>query len=106
MIGGFKSKKEAINQALREFIQRHKQRELVGLSGKFPADADESSFGAVKVNKKITLEQKDEVFHRKGSDYTKERQQWLGNPTLEEIRADILRLKQDPSNPLRQKAKP
>lgn len=43
MIGGFKSKKEAINQALREFIQRHKQRELVGLSGKFPADAYESS---------------------------------------------------------------
>lgn len=39
-------------------------------------------------------------------DYTKERHQWLGNPTLEEIRADILRLKQDPANPLRQKAKP
>ncbi len=39
-------------------------------------------------------------------DYTKERHQWLGNPTLEEIRADILRLKQDPTNPLRQKAKP
>ncbi|MBJ6608997.1 MAG: hypothetical protein JG718_01425 [Candidatus Thiothrix moscowensis] len=34
--------------------------------------------------------------------YTEERQQWLGNPTLEEIRADILRLKQDPSNPLKQ----
>lgn len=39
-------------------------------------------------------------------DYTKERHQWLGNPTLEEIRADIFRLKQDPANPLRQKAKP
>ncbi|HRJ53333.1 MAG TPA: hypothetical protein PLE99_11235 [Candidatus Thiothrix moscowensis] len=34
--------------------------------------------------------------------YTEERQQWLGNPTLEEIRADILKLKQDPSNPLNQ----
>ncbi len=39
MIGGFKSKREAINQALREFIQRHKQREIVELFGKFPADA-------------------------------------------------------------------
>jgi len=39
-------------------------------------------------------------------DYTKERHQWLGNPTLEEIRVDILRLKQDPTNPLRQRAKP
>ncbi len=34
--------------------------------------------------------------------YTEERQQWLGNPTLEEIRANILKLKQDPSNPLKQ----
>ncbi|UJS24608.1 hypothetical protein [Thiothrix winogradskyi] len=34
--------------------------------------------------------------------YTDERQQWLDNPTLEEIRADILRLKQDPRNPLKQ----
>ncbi len=40
MIGGFKSKREAINQALREFIQRHKQRELIDLFGKFPADSD------------------------------------------------------------------
>lgn len=39
-------------------------------------------------------------------DYTKECYQWLGNPTLEEIRADVLRLKQDPTNPLRQKEKP
>ncbi|UJS23072.1 hypothetical protein [Thiothrix winogradskyi] len=38
--------------------------------------------------------------------YTKERSQWLGNPTLAEVRADILRLKQDPSNPLRQRVKP
>ena len=40
VIGGFKSKKDAINQALREFIQRHKQREIVDLFGKFPADTD------------------------------------------------------------------
>ncbi len=40
VIGGFKSKKEAINQALREFIQRHKQREIIDLFGKFPADTD------------------------------------------------------------------
>lgn len=38
-------------------------------------------------------------------DYTKERSQWLGNPTPAEVRADILRLKQDPSNPLRQRIK-
>lgn len=34
--------------------------------------------------------------------YTDKRQQWLGDPTLEEIRANILKLKQDPSNPLKQ----
>lgn len=38
-------------------------------------------------------------------DYTKERSQWLGNPALEEVRADILRLKQDPNNRLRQRVK-
>ena len=38
-------------------------------------------------------------------DYTQERGQWLGNPTLAEIGADILRLKQDPNNPLRQRVK-
>lgn len=40
VIGGFKSKKEAINQALKEFIQRRKQREIIDLFGKFPADTD------------------------------------------------------------------
>lgn len=36
-------------------------------------------------------------------DYTKERESWLGKPSLESIRADILRLKQDTTNPLRKR---
>ena len=36
-------------------------------------------------------------------DYTKERESWLGELSLESIRADILRLKQDAANPLRNK---
>ena len=39
-IGGFKSKKDTVNQALREFVQRRKQREIFELFGKFPADDD------------------------------------------------------------------
>lgn len=38
ILGGFKTKKDAINQALREFIQRYKQREIIDLFGNFPAD--------------------------------------------------------------------
>ena len=30
-IGGFKTKKETINKALKEFIQRHKQLEIIKL---------------------------------------------------------------------------
>jgi len=71
VIGGFKSKKEAINQALREFIQRHKQREIIDLFGKFPAD---------------------EASIQNGGDYTKERIQCLSNSTLEEIRSDIINI--------------
>lgn len=37
-VGGFKSKKDTVNQALREFVQRRKQREIFELFGKFPAD--------------------------------------------------------------------
>ncbi len=39
-IGGFKTKKETVHTALQEFIQRHKQMEVVDLFGKMPADAD------------------------------------------------------------------
>ncbi|MFY9261936.1 MAG: type II toxin-antitoxin system VapB family antitoxin [Gallionella sp.] len=39
-LGGFKSKKEAVNQALREFVQRRKQREIIDLFGYLPADPD------------------------------------------------------------------
>lgn len=39
-IGGFNSKKDTVNQALREFVQRRKQREIFELFGKFPADDD------------------------------------------------------------------
>lgn len=33
-------------------------------------------------------------------DYTKERRQWLGKKSLNEIKAEILQLKQNPNNPL------
>ena len=39
-IGGFSTKKETVNQALTEFIQHRKQREIISLFGKFPQDAD------------------------------------------------------------------
>ena len=38
LIGGFRSKKDTVNQALIEFVQRRKQREITELFGKFPAD--------------------------------------------------------------------
>ena len=39
-VGGFKSKKDTVNQALREFIQRRKQKELINLFGLMPSDSD------------------------------------------------------------------
>lgn len=39
-ISGFKTKKDTVNQALMEFIQRRKQREIVTLFGKLPQDTD------------------------------------------------------------------
>ncbi len=38
--GGFKTKKDAVNQALKEFVQRHRQKEITDLFGKLPADSD------------------------------------------------------------------
>lgn len=37
-IGGLKTKKETVNEALREFIQRRKQLEIVKLFGKIDVD--------------------------------------------------------------------
>ncbi|PWQ95042.1 type II toxin-antitoxin system VapB family antitoxin [Leucothrix pacifica] len=39
-ISGLKTKKETVNQALKEFIQRRKQREIIALFGKLPQDND------------------------------------------------------------------
>jgi len=39
-IGGFKTEKEVINVALREFINRHKQLEIIELFGKLDPDPD------------------------------------------------------------------
>lgn len=39
-LGNFKSKKEAITQALREYIQRHKQAQLLQLFGTIEYAAD------------------------------------------------------------------
>lgn len=39
-IGGLGTKKDTVNQALMEFVQRRKQREIVELFGHLPADKD------------------------------------------------------------------
>ena len=39
-IGGLKSKKDTVNQALIEYVQRRKQREVIELFGKLPPDKD------------------------------------------------------------------
>lgn len=39
-VGGFTTKKDTVNQALKEFIQRRKQREIIELFGNFPCDED------------------------------------------------------------------
>ncbi|MBL1274512.1 MAG: type II toxin-antitoxin system VapB family antitoxin [Ectothiorhodospiraceae bacterium] len=39
-ISGFKTKKDTVNHALREFVDRRKQLEIVELFGKLDPDAD------------------------------------------------------------------
>ena len=39
-VGGFKTKKDTVNAALKEFIERHKQHEIIELFGTFPFDDD------------------------------------------------------------------
>ena len=39
-IGKFRTKKETVNQALKEFIERRKQKEIINLFGKFDPDQD------------------------------------------------------------------
>jgi hypothetical protein len=39
-IGGFSTKKDTVNQALKEFVQRKKQQEIIELFGSFPCDED------------------------------------------------------------------
>lgn len=39
-ISGLKTKKETVNLALREFVQRRKQTEITSLFGKLPHDPD------------------------------------------------------------------
>ena len=39
-VGGLGTKKDTVNQALKEFIQRRKQRQIVDLFGNLPADSD------------------------------------------------------------------
>lgn len=40
LIGGLPTKKDTVNQALAEFVQKRKQREIVTLFGQLPQDAD------------------------------------------------------------------
>ena len=37
-VGGFSTKKDTVNQALKEFVQRRKQQEIIELFGNFPCD--------------------------------------------------------------------
>lgn len=39
-VGGFKTKKETVNAALKEFVERHKQLEIIELFGTIPFDDD------------------------------------------------------------------
>ena len=39
-VGGFKTKKDTVNVALKEFVERHKQHEIIELFGKLPSDLD------------------------------------------------------------------
>lgn len=39
-ISGLPTKKDAVNQAVTEFLQRRKQREITSLFGNLPQDAD------------------------------------------------------------------
>ena len=39
-IGGFKTKKDTVNTALLEYIQRHKQLEIIKLFGSIDYDSD------------------------------------------------------------------
>ena len=36
-VGGYKTKKETVNAALKEFIERHKQTEIIELFGQLPS---------------------------------------------------------------------
>ena len=40
IISGLPTKKDTVNQALMEFVQRRKQREITSLFGRLPQDAD------------------------------------------------------------------
>lgn len=39
-VSGLKTKRETVNQALKEFVQRRKQREITALFGQLPQDPD------------------------------------------------------------------
>ena len=39
-MGGFKTKKDTVNEALREFINKRKQREILSLFGSLEPDPD------------------------------------------------------------------
>lgn len=40
LVGGLATKKDTVNQALMEFVQRRKQKEIAALFGTLPQDAD------------------------------------------------------------------
>jgi Arc/MetJ family transcription regulator len=48
-LGGFKTKKNTVNEALREFIQRRKQKDILSMFGKIEMEA---SYDYKKARKK------------------------------------------------------
>ena len=42
-IGGLKTKKDTVNAALKEFVERRKQKEIIALFGSMPNDEDYDS---------------------------------------------------------------
>ena len=68
-VTGIKTRRQLVEHALRELVRHHQQRKILELKGKIQWESGidvESSFGVIKVEKKVSLEQMDDAI-RKGS---------------------------------------
>lgn len=69
-ITGIKTKRQLVEHALRELVRHQQQRKLLELKGNIHWEGGkdaESSFGVIKVEKKVSLEQMDEAIRKSGS---------------------------------------